>query len=301
MLKKNRTYHDSGVPIHGFKCQEHPLYQTWASMMTRCYNVNEASYKNYGGRGLEVDARWHHFKNFAEDMYPKPEGTSIDRRDNSKGYSKDNCRWATGSEQCFNRRIFSNNTSGNTGIKWKGELQWESVFNYEGKRYRVGVYTSKEEAIDARTKFIELFFQDRNLALSLMTQKDEKLWHTSSTKRRGVTPHLDGGFIARCTINGVRHYIGYFETIEEAHAARESFITAYRRDPNEAVQMIEERNTCARSNSSTKIRGVTEMRDGSFLVRYTINGVRHRIGRFHTLEEAKHARREFLEKQTQPA
>lgn len=224
MRKKNRTYHPHGALVHGFKCQEHPLYMTWSKMMSRCYNANEPAYKNYGGRGLEVDVRWHHFKNFADDMYPKPDGMTLDRRDNNKGYSKENCRWASRSEQCFNRRTFSNNTTGTTGIKWRGDLQWEAIFDYEKKRYRIGVYTSKEEAIAARQKFIELFFRDRNSALRLIPQTDEKVWHTSSTKRRGITTHPDGGFMARCTINGVRHYIGYFKTVEEADHARSQFL-----------------------------------------------------------------------------
>lgn len=81
MSKKNRTYHKRGELVHGMACGEHPLYQTWADMMGRCYNPNELSFKNYGGRGITVTEKWHHFKNFAEDMHPKLEEAKHARRE----------------------------------------------------------------------------------------------------------------------------------------------------------------------------------------------------------------------------
>lgn len=83
----------------------HRLYQTWSSMMKRCYNSACAAFKDYGGRGITVCSEWHDPRRFIEDMWPSfVEGMSLDRVDNSAGYSKENCKWATRSQQNSNKR-----------------------------------------------------------------------------------------------------------------------------------------------------------------------------------------------------
>ena len=80
-------------------------YRIWQGMKERCSYKKHISYKNYGGRGITVCDRWlESFENFLNDMGERPEGLSIDRIDNEKGYSKDNCRWATQKEQTNNTR-----------------------------------------------------------------------------------------------------------------------------------------------------------------------------------------------------
>jgi hypothetical protein len=83
-----------------------PEYDTWKSIKNRCYNTSFKQYADYGGRGITVCDEWRNsFETFYRDMGPKPSNEhSIERRKNNKGYSKDNCYWATKEEQSNNRR-----------------------------------------------------------------------------------------------------------------------------------------------------------------------------------------------------
>jgi hypothetical protein len=102
------TPHGSKHPLykHGHKARAggSGTYNSWRSIIGRCCNPNQRSYKMYGAKGVTVCARWREsFVNFLEDMGPRPEGTSIDRIDNSLGYEPSNCRWSTRVEQSRNR------------------------------------------------------------------------------------------------------------------------------------------------------------------------------------------------------
>jgi hypothetical protein len=83
-------------------------HQTWENMKLRCYYKRHESFERYGAIGIKVCRRWlQSFKNFLEDMGPRPEGHTLERIDNNKDYEPGNCKWATYSDQNYNRKRWS--------------------------------------------------------------------------------------------------------------------------------------------------------------------------------------------------
>ena len=106
------------------------LFKIWNGMVNRCTNKNNQSYKNYGGRGIQICQEWlDKYENFRDWAlaHEYSEKLSIDRIDNNGSYSPENCRWVTQKEQ-------ANNTRCNHIISFNGEshtvAEWSKIINF---------------------------------------------------------------------------------------------------------------------------------------------------------------------------
>lgn len=112
---------------HGLRY--HPLYNILRNIKSRCYNQNDPSYKNYGGRGITVCEEWKKdisvFYNWAiKNGYKR--GLELDRINNDGDYEPSNCRWATRIQQANNKRT-------NRYITYNNEThtlrEWSKILN----------------------------------------------------------------------------------------------------------------------------------------------------------------------------
>jgi len=129
-IKSCGCVHKRGNPTHGL-C-ETPTWVSWSSMRQRCKR-----HPRYAGKGIDVCERWQKFENFLSDMGERPKGFTLDRIDGSKGYSPDNCRWASASEQNTNRTTVRTVSIGSESIAFPdfyrnfstGSVNYQKAFN----------------------------------------------------------------------------------------------------------------------------------------------------------------------------
>ena len=143
-----------------------PEYSSWRSIKGRCYSPSHISYKNYGVRGISVCEKWvNSFESFIEDMGLKPDNSySLERLNNEKDYSPQNCVWATPTDQVLNRRKQKNCTSIYRGVFFRKDRKtWTSRISFtkeeimERQKLYIGSFESEIEAAKAYdSKVIEL-------------------------------------------------------------------------------------------------------------------------------------------------
>lgn len=116
--------------IHGGRNSR--LYRIWSGMKTRCFNQVDHMYPVYGGRGITVCSEWRdNFKEFQKWALSAgyQDNLTLDRIDNDRAYSPENCRWVTVKEQENNRRD-------NRRISYNGKTQTLSQWSDETGLHR---------------------------------------------------------------------------------------------------------------------------------------------------------------------
>jgi len=134
------------------------LYTAYKNMMARCYNEKADNFPYYGGRGITVCDEWKESKaSFFKWSYKNSysEGLSLDKINNDKGYSPENCRWVSLNVQSANQRIKVSNKSTEIGIHWhKLMCKWQAKIMFKGVENRLGYFENLEDAVECRRKYI---------------------------------------------------------------------------------------------------------------------------------------------------
>lgn len=93
----------ASLTTHGMK--NTPEYRSWGAMLTRCCNPKSKDFPRYGGAGINVVPEWvNSFEAFFAHIGHRPNGTTLDRIDGTRGYEPGNVRWADAATQARNKK-----------------------------------------------------------------------------------------------------------------------------------------------------------------------------------------------------
>lgn len=207
------------------------IYKRWRGMMDRCSCQNTKDYERYGGRGITVCEewqndfmafyRWSMENGYREELDERGRNKlSLDREDNDKGYSPDNCRWTDRTTQQRNTRIHSTNKTGERGVHIvtdrNGNTRYKAVMRYGNKRKSnfIGYYDTLQEAATARKQAEIDYWQNGKPYTDELSKNN-----TSGVK--GVSYSKDmKKWQAYITRNYKKVNLGFYDTIAEAAEAR---------------------------------------------------------------------------------
>jgi len=205
---------------HGLWKEFRREYQCWQDIKQRCRNPNNKYFKDYGGRGISICKEWENdFCQFVKDMSKRPEGMSIDRIDNDKGYNKENCRWATRTQQSRNTRLTNKDTA---GIYFQ-DGKFVAQITVSHRTIKIGSFENLEDAKHARSEAVNRYWINNEPAKARGTLlKNNKSGFTGVylNKRYNHWTAYYGG-------QGNRKHIGCFKSKEEAAEARKNWMKAH--------------------------------------------------------------------------
>lgn len=189
--------------INGSVFDKH-TYNSWLSMHDRCRRLERYKSK-------PICEEWQGtmgFIKFLEDMGPRPENCTLDRIDNSKGYSPENCRWATVGMQNHNKgKKRTAKTSKFIGVCFI--KTWTVQFQFEGMKI-VEYFELEEDAAVFYDNLSEQYYGDRP------NKTVRREVHPRQNKIGGISQTKSGSWRVRATVDGKRKHFGQYKTKEEA-------------------------------------------------------------------------------------
>lgn len=153
------------IYIHGMS--QSKIHKTWRGLFQRCENPTASHYERYGGRGIGICEEWkgeNGFVNFYEWSMKNgySDNLELDRINNNKGYSPDNCRWISHIENCHNRNARKDSTTGYAGIQERvmrtGRIKYRVSITANGRRINLGHYETLMEAVKVRKEAEEKYW-----------------------------------------------------------------------------------------------------------------------------------------------
>ncbi|MEG0359729.1 MAG: hypothetical protein RR598_10730 [Anaerorhabdus sp.] len=138
------------------------IHKEWRSIKYRIKNKSASDYEYYGGKNISMCDEWEsNFESFYEWSISNGynDTLTIDRIDNNGNYEPSNCRWISHQKNCFNRGLFSNNTSGCAGVTFdKRTNSWRANIMVDGKNIYLGRHKNIADAIASRKKAEKDYF-----------------------------------------------------------------------------------------------------------------------------------------------